>query len=196
MDPLTIGLMGFSALSTFYGAQQQADAISFQNDLNQIRVESNARIKEMQADETIKKGDRDLVEFQKSGSRLKGAQRAALAAQGIDIDSGSAAELLSETDEILLQDSVTIRNNAMFEAYGLRSSADQDRLQGYLGELQSSRQASTTLISGGLGAIQAGISTGSAMGFFKGSGVKSAKIDVGSSSSFTGSVNPRFGNIS
>ena len=169
-------LAGTSVVSSLYGAQKEAEAIGFQSELEQIQIASNARIRELQAEQVLKKGDKDVLEFQKRAVQLKGSQRAALAAQGIDIESGSAAEAMSQTDEIILQDSVTIKNNAMFEALGLRQAADQDRLSGYLGGLQSKRRRQTTLVAGGLSAVSSaasyGVSSGAFKKFFSKSGVK------------------------
>jgi hypothetical protein len=54
---------------------------------------------------------------------LIGAQRAALASQGGDIDSGSPLDIVGDTARAGEFDSQTIRNNAALKAYGYRVQA-------------------------------------------------------------------------
>ena len=58
-----------------------------------------------------------------NAGRMKSAQRAAMAANGIDLGVGSAAELQASTDIMKEIDMATIEANAMRSAFGYRSQA-------------------------------------------------------------------------
>jgi len=52
---------------------------------------------------------------------LIGAQRAALAGQNVDIATGSAAQVIAQTEALGEVDAATIRNNAFRQAFGYKS---------------------------------------------------------------------------
>lgn len=80
--------------------------------------------------------------------RLMGAQRAAGAASGIDLSSGSALDILVATAGIGEQDAQTIRNNAAREAWGYRTQAAEQVAQGKLAKRQGLFGAGSTLLTG------------------------------------------------
>ena len=77
----------------------------------------------MAADDALKRGDQDAANFMTSIRKLEGSQTAALAAQGIEISRGSAADIRAETIDTGLEDMSTIRTNANAEAFGYRQQA-------------------------------------------------------------------------
>lgn len=87
-----------------------------------------------------------------------GTQRSAQAANGIDVNSGSAAQLQDDTAMIGELDALTISNNAARQAYGYRIQADQD--------VANASQALTNAGNNATGSILGGF--GSAFGSFAG----------------------------
>jgi hypothetical protein len=111
---------------------------------------ANAEFAEAQARRVLQIGEQDAQGYGKKIRQTVGSQRAALAAQGVDVSSGSAAELQAETFEIGARDIETIKNNAFLEAYGLRVQAEQDRQSGRLAQRAADNIARNSLITGGL----------------------------------------------
>ena len=68
-----------------YGAQAQV-------------AENNARVAEWQAQDALRRGGIAASDKGIRTNQLKGSQRAALAANGVDLGVGSALEVLSDTD--------------------------------------------------------------------------------------------------
>jgi len=82
------------------------------------------------------------------GNKAVGAQRAAMAAQGIRLDTGSALDVQQETKAISELDALTIKNNALREAFGYGVSTD------YAASMSSAKSVDS-LLSGGLQAYNA-----------------------------------------
>lgn len=135
------------------GAMTQSQALEAQGKYQKQQAETNARLAEMQAEDSIKRGDKAAGRYKASVSQAIGKQRAALAAQGIDVNSGSASEVQAETARIGTEDVMTIKNNAWREAWGFKVSALNSRSEGAMAELAGKNAADATLLSGGLAAL-------------------------------------------
>ena len=123
-------------------------------------AELNARAAELRAKDAIRRGEVAVSKFRKSSKILKGKQIAALAGQGIDVATGTAAEIQAETERMTTEDVIEIRNNAWREAFGLEFEAISIRGQGSFARSQANQQAFSSLLTGGLqatGAIQSGL---------------------------------------
>lgn len=118
----------------------------------------NADMKDRTAQETIFAGDTSADWQRVRTGQAIGTQRAVQAANGIDVNSGSAAQLQDDTAMIGELDALTIQNNAAREAYGYRIQADQDRM--------NARQTLTNAGNKATGSILGGI--GGAFGSFAG----------------------------
>ena len=106
------------AIPIFIGAGQigagllAADSIRRQGRMESIRHKFNAEMSEISAEDVLRRGEREANSVRRSGRAVRGSQRAAYAAQGVDVDSGSAADIQEETDILSEADSRTVRNNA------------------------------------------------------------------------------------
>jgi hypothetical protein len=80
----------------------------------------NAQIAELQAQDSLEQGKQAETQSRTAYSLMKGRQRAALAANGVALDEGSALRIQSDTDYASDQDASTIRANAMKAALGYR----------------------------------------------------------------------------
>lgn len=97
----------------------------------------NADLADRAAEDAILRGN-EAANRSRAGTRaLAGAQRATLAAQGIDINSGTALDLQSETQDLGELDILTISNNAQREAYGFKVEAFNDRQQAKLARMSA-----------------------------------------------------------
>lgn len=139
--PVAIGLVG--GMMQAQGQTQNAD---FQSGM----MEQNAQFKLKTADETINAGNTSADWQRVRAGQAVGTQRSAQAANGIDVNSGSAAQLQDDTAMLGELDALTIQNNAAREAYGYRVQAKQDILNASQ-TVQNGKTAAMGSILGGLG---------------------------------------------
>ena len=118
-DPLvaaSAASAGVSAIGAYNQSRAARDAYRYQS-----RVASNNQaVANYQADDAIHRGDQAVLDHNRKTSQLKGAQRASLAARGLDLQFGSALDILTETDYLGAQDAATIKHNAEREAWAIR----------------------------------------------------------------------------
>lgn len=118
-----IGLVGLGTAVNMYGSYEAGVANKRINDYN-------ASVADMQATDAIARGEENAAEAGTKASELVGSQRAAYAAQGIDVNTGSAVDVQDATQQIADRDLKTIRLNAMREAWGYKAQAAGLRLAG------------------------------------------------------------------
>lgn len=121
-----------------------------QGQFAQQQAEFNRQAAERQADDAIKRGKRDVAAMKRKTRNIIGSQRAAFAAQGIDVESGSAAEIQADTAALSAADELTIRNNSYREAFGFRSQALNFRFQGEREALATRSSIGATIATGGM----------------------------------------------
>lgn len=157
-----------------YGlAGAQAEGIKAKADFEASQMEFNSRMAELEAKQVLKRKEEAISDYGSKASKMIGSQRAALAAQGIDIDSGTASDIQEETKEVVAQDIMRISNNAWREAWGYKTQAKNLSLSAMATRIGGANQSRMTLLSGGVNAIQGGIGFG--------------KSVYGAGSSFSGS---------
>lgn len=136
--------VGMSAVGSYNQASAQRGALNYEAGVNA----NNAKIADWQAGLAEQNGA-----VQEENQRLKtaamfGTQRAALGANGVDLGSGSANEVLATTGLMGERDALTIRDNAARQAWAYRNQAT-----GYLSEAATARSAADainpTLSAGG-----------------------------------------------
>lgn len=104
-----------------YGAIQSGQAQKKQARYQSAVERNNATIAGWQAEDATQRGQIEEQRQRLATARLRGAQRAGMAANGIEIDSGSPLDVLMDTASLGELDALTIRSNAEREAYGFRS---------------------------------------------------------------------------
>lgn len=147
---MSSGAMMFMSMAN---AVNQADGQRSAGAYQQRMGELNAQRAEAQSVDAIKRGESEAVRYGKKISGMAGSQRAAMAAQGIQIDSGSAGDIIDQTYSMGAEDVQTIRNNAFREAMGYKSQASEYLTQGNLANATAQQQSSATLLGGGLQAL-------------------------------------------
>ena len=143
-------VMGFSQIG---GAIAQSSAARTQGEFQQLQAEINARFAEIEAADTIRRGDKESKEHQKKVRKAVGSQRAVLAAQGVQVDADTALDLQKETAEVGALDAQTIKHNAWRQAFGFKQEALASRFQGRFDRMTAENRSRNTLITGGLNAI-------------------------------------------
>jgi hypothetical protein len=145
----TGGLIGLQALSSAGSVYSSVTAQQIESDYKRQQLELNREMSEIQAKDAIIRGDRAAEAARAKTKRLIGSQRAALAAQGINIEKGSALDVQTETAEFGAVDELTIKNNAWREAFGYRTQAMQLGNQAAQVGLSSNFAQRMTIATGG-----------------------------------------------
>jgi hypothetical protein len=101
-----------SGVGSYFSALGQKNSLNFQAQMDQANALHAADAGTTQAANVLQKG-----------AQIMGEQRASFAANGVDINDGSAAETIASTDVDRHIDANTTINNAMQEAFGYRASA-------------------------------------------------------------------------
>ncbi len=135
----------------------QAEAQRAQTKSAILSLQEQQRFAELQAQETIRRGQKAESQQRQRTRKLIGSQRVALATQGIDIDSGSAFQIQTEADALGALDASTIRNNAARGALGLRFRAGALETQQEVERISGRARRRSTLLTGGLQFAQGAI---------------------------------------
>lgn len=124
------------------GAYQQGQAAKAVGRNNQVMAEYAAQ-------DALRRGDAEAASIQRRASQTAGAQRAALAAKGVDIGTGTAGEIQDQTDFFSLVDQGTVRDNAKRDAWSARTQGANARAQGDAAARQGNTSAFATLLGTG-----------------------------------------------
>lgn len=172
-----------STVGSYYSAKSQQANLNLQASL----ADTNAKIAELGAQSALAQGAKEEQKSRLQTAQLKSSQRTAMAANGIDLGEGSAAQVLTSTDLMGEIDANTIKANAARSAWGYRTQAVD-----YQNQATMSRAAASTISPVGSMASSLLGSAGSLSQSwyqFNQSGAKGFgdKVNSGNSSKTTGS---------
>ena len=139
-----------SAGIDFYGADAAAAGSEMEMKFRGDQVEFNSKLRDIERKEIMDQSDRDIKKSGDEAKAILGKQKVSLAAQGIDIESGTAAAVQDETRNVALEEQKTIKNNAWNEAYNLKVESMQEKQQFRFDKMAAKRQAKTSLVTSGL----------------------------------------------
>ncbi len=105
------------AAGSYYGAKAQKSNLETQAAIADV----NTRIAELGAQSVLRQGQSEVGRVTMQAGQLKSRQRASMAANGVALDEGSAAELQASTDIMKEIDSATVESNAIRSAWGYRT---------------------------------------------------------------------------
>lgn len=91
--------------------------------VNRATAQNNQVIAGVQADDALRRGELNSQDAQRKAAITGGAQRAGFAARGLDLNAGTPANLLEQTNFFGQVDSNTARFNAKKEAWGYQNNA-------------------------------------------------------------------------
>jgi hypothetical protein len=129
-----------STVGSYYSARTSKTNLELQSSL----ADTNAKIAELGAQSALMQGEREEQKSRLQTAQLKSTQRTAMAANGIDLGEGSAAQVLTSTDLMGEIDASTIKANAARSAWGYRTQAVNEQNQATM-----SRAAASAISPGG-----------------------------------------------
>lgn len=138
-------LFGVAILASTIGGAYSAYASGREN---RRIARFNAAMQQIRARDAIFRGQIAEQSLRTKTRRLIGAQRAAYAGQGVDVESGSALEVQADTAYQGELDAITIRNNAFREAFGLEIDAAQTMQAGQWAYRAGINNAAGTILGG------------------------------------------------
>jgi hypothetical protein len=108
---------GVSAYGMVQSGQAASDNAKFQSQV----AANNALIAKQNADYTAKAGEEAATEQSLKGAAISGRIKGALAANAVDVNSGSALDVQETQKDTNQLDTETVMNNALLKAYGYRT---------------------------------------------------------------------------
>jgi hypothetical protein len=121
---------------TAYGQIQQGKAEKRRYEYQAAVQRNNQKVAEWNAQDAIERGDILEKQHRMKMSKLQGKQRSVLAAQGIELESGSALDVLQDTAYFGEMDALTIRNNAQRDSWKYKVNAQNRAAQAGLLQTQ------------------------------------------------------------
>lgn len=107
---------------------------------------NNQIMAEYAAQDALRRGDEEANKLRQRGAQIKGAQRASMAAKGLDLGVGTSAELIDQTDFFAETDQATARSNAQRSAWSARAGGANARAQGDAAATQGNLAAFSTVL--------------------------------------------------
>jgi hypothetical protein len=133
MMALTIG----STIMGAAGQMQQTQATAAADRYNAQIADMNARLAERRAKDAIERGAKEEQRKRMEVAKIVGAQKAAMAASGVDLTFGSPLDVIVDTAVLGELDALTIRSNAYREAHDHRVDAVSRRAGAQLHRMQA-----------------------------------------------------------
>lgn len=126
-----------SAIGSMYSAKSAKNNLKFQSEMAALNAQhakfvgdTNARIGEIGAESVLVQGQQQIGVLTLKSGKLKSSQRATMAANGIDLGEGNAAEVLASTDIMTEIDKNTLEANAVRSAWGYRMQGVNAKVAG------------------------------------------------------------------
>jgi hypothetical protein len=128
--------MGLSMMSAYNRGRAQQNALGYEAAV----AGNNAAIAGYQANVAQQVGAQQVQNIQLRTGNLFGAQRAAMAANGVDLGQGSAANVLASTEYMGQRDEATTQTNTQNEIWALNNQRNS-----YLAEQQADLSARNSI---------------------------------------------------
>lgn len=149
-----------SAIGSYYSAKtqqnqlkSQALTMDFQKSISQI----NARQAEFSAQTMLESGNRQVGVITMRAGNVKSGARASMAARGIQLGEGSAADVIATTDLMKEIDALNISANAVQAAESARTQAQNYQTQATMQGVSSANLLTSA------GSISPGMSAGTSL---------------------------------
>ena len=174
---LMVAANGVGAISSIGGAIAGSNAQRVQGQVQQMTYDANAAFADVAGSSAIQVGNTKarMLALQTRGAI--GSQRASAAAGGVDVNSGSAAKVQESTAGMSAIDQLMIKNNAALTAFGYKASALNLQGRGKMAAMAGNAASGSTLLTGGLSALNYGIKAGYYGSLNKGGGSDSVSDD-------------------
>lgn len=120
-----IGQMVSNVITAYTSSKLAGDSLKTQKHIS----ENNAKIAQMGYESAMRAGESEIQKITMQAGSLKSKQRAAMAANGIKLGVGSAADVTASTDVMKKLDVNTAKSNALAAAFGYSTRASNFRSQ-------------------------------------------------------------------
>jgi hypothetical protein len=120
---ISIGASLLGTAMSVVGQSQQASAAAGQANYQSQIARNNQIIAQRNADIALQQGAVQADQLNLKKAQVEGSQRAALAAQGGDVNQGSDLDIVSDTERAGTTDVATARYNATLRAWGFENEA-------------------------------------------------------------------------
>lgn len=131
----------YTAKATLLGASYAEAMARIQAQTVRQTAEANAKIAEMGAQSALAQGQQQVAALTLKAGQMKSTQRAAMAANGIDLGEGNAVDVQASTEIMKEIDKNQIEANAIRTAWGYRT-------QGVAAQIEGNTQAVQIQIKG------------------------------------------------
>lgn len=135
-----------STVLTAAGGYQQAQAQKAEARYDAAVAQNNAKVADNQANTELQIGNIEEEQQRRKVRQMLGAQRVALAANNVELSSGSALDLQTETAGFGEEDALTIRANAARRAWGYQVDAGNSRAAAEGAKARGNNQATATYL--------------------------------------------------
>lgn len=135
----SIGAAIGAAVSAFIGAKAQSYVLEKQAEINRL----NQGRAQMGYESALRAGESQISKVTREAGAVKARQRASMAANGVSLGEGSAAELTATTEINKKLDVRTIQENALANSWGYSTKATQYGMLAQAQGMGSSYQDST-----------------------------------------------------
>lgn len=139
LQAITLAATVGSGVMAAGGMYQQGQAA-------EATARNNAKMAEYAAQDAQRRGEQDAMEIQRKGASLKSSQRVALAANGLDLSYGTAADMLDQTDFFTQSDAATARTNARKDAWSARAGGQNALMEGRFARQNATAGAAGSLL--------------------------------------------------
>lgn len=147
MDPATLTII--STVISGLGSIAQGNAAADSAKYNAQVQSNNAQIALQNATLAGQKGAANAAIEQQKTRATVGAIKAAQAANGIDLSSGSAVDVRSSAAELGQLNAITVRSNAAREAYGYQTQSSSHMAQSQLDRQEAKYDAASGYLEAG-----------------------------------------------
>lgn len=186
-DPvtLTVAATAVAAIGTGYSAMSANAQAKYERNV----AEENRKHEVAAADDARKRGEIEQIRHYRALSQRLGDQRATMAASGLDVTFGSAADLMTDTAMLGYEDSAIIAENTAREVKGYEINAANYTMQGRAAKARGK----AALISGALDIGSTILGGASQVGKLKASAGAGAKSNLGGFGGVGNSFKTSFG---
>lgn len=134
-------------------AQSRASSYQYNTEVSEL----NAKAAEFQVGMIMKDRNRAIAQYTLMAGQRSSAARASMAARGIALDVGNAAEVMASMDYVKEVDVLTINANSVRAAEAQRMAAANDRANAMIGRASSQNVIASAPMYGGSSPLASGL---------------------------------------
>lgn len=129
---LAVAATAVSAIGAVEGGVASKNAADYQSAV----ASNNSTIAQQNATYAMESGEAQAANQSRKGAAQVGKMKTSIAANGVDVNSGSAVDVVAGQRETNQLDTETVLNNSELQAYGYRTQATNFQAQSQLDTMQ------------------------------------------------------------